>query len=98
MVNDIKYKEEENIENKTIIINGSLLHTILLILILMITFGSFCMQLVFNYMESRDRQHMMDLQAINMVAGSVASSEQLAQMRDEIKTIFEKKKDKQTTK
>jgi len=85
-------------KDKTIIINGSLLHTILLIFILMIVFGAFCMQMVFNYMETRDRQHMMDLQAINMVAGTVASSEQLAQMRDEIRTIFDKRKDKQATK
>ena len=50
------------------------------------------MQVVFNYMESRDRKNMMDLQAMGMVAGSVIGTEQLAQMRDDIKTIFEKKK------
>jgi uncharacterized membrane protein YciS (DUF1049 family) len=91
-VNEIKDKEEKINGDKTITINGSLLQTLLLILILVITFGGFCMQVVFNYMESRDRKNMMDLQAMGMVAGSVIGTEQLAQMRDDIKTIFEKKK------
>ena len=89
---DSKEKEELVIGDKKIIIDGNLLHTILLVFILMITFGSFCMQLVFNYMESRDRQNMMDLQAIGMVAGSTASMEELANMKDEVKAILVKKK------
>lgn len=92
MMADIKEKEELVIGDKKIIIDGNLLHTILLVFILMITFGSFCMQLVFNYMESRDRQNMMDLQAIGMVAGSTASMESLFQMKDEVKAILVKKK------
>jgi uncharacterized membrane protein YciS (DUF1049 family) len=89
---DIKEKEELVIGDKKIIIDGNLLHTILLVFILMITFGSFCMQLVFNYMESRDRQNMMDLQAIAMIAGSTASMEALVQMKDDLKTTLVKKK------
>jgi hypothetical protein len=79
-------------ENKTIVINGSLLHTLLLIAILMFVFGSFCMQIIFNFMESRDRDNIQDLQVIGMVAGSIANTEQLMQTKEDVKSILDKRK------
>lgn len=82
---DINHKTEKSI-------NTDLLHTALLILICLIAFTGFCMQIVFNYIESKDRQKIMDLQVISMVAGSIANAEQFVQMKGDVSSMLEIRK------
>lgn len=68
------------------------INTLLLIIILAVLTGFAGSQMVFNYLSARDRQQLMDLQVISMVAGTTANTEQLMDIKAQYKDVLNKKK------
>jgi hypothetical protein len=67
------------------------INTLLLIIILAVLTGFAGSQMVFNYLSARDRQQLMDLQVISMVAGTTANTEQLMDIKFQYKDVLNKK-------
>lgn len=68
------------------------INTLLLVAILVILSGFAASQTVFNYLSARDREKLMDLQVISMVAGTTANTEQLWDIKAQYKDVLNKKK------
>ena len=61
---------EETIKDKVVLINGSLLNTMLLIVLVVLVFGFFCSQIVVNYMSYQIREQTLNYVAKDIMSGS----------------------------